>query len=213
MPCCVDRLKDSVPAALSARLFSMSGIARLSSRIPVTPPPRKLVKQHRVRLNALKTGLSFQMRTLLHPSSRPWLARLVLLAIVWHALIPSGFMPAAGRLFTLQICPDGFPEQLLPSAPDSPAHAGHHDHGIDHAHGSGTAHGTDSASDSSHDHKSWRSSHCVFAAIATAPPMSDVAVLTVAHIVTKSPGFHSAPPVLEADRFRLPQSRAPPSLA
>jgi hypothetical protein len=48
----------------------------------------------------------------------------LLVALVVRALIPAGFMPAADRPFSFQICPDGFPAALLAQEPGAPAPAG-----------------------------------------------------------------------------------------
>jgi hypothetical protein len=52
-------------------------------------------------------------------ASRAWLAGAVLLAFALRALVPPGFMPGGERPFSIEICPDGFPAQLL----------AHHHHG------------------------------------------------------------------------------------
>jgi len=53
-------------------------------------------------------------------ASRAWLAGAVLLAFALRALVPPGFMPGGERPFSIEICPDGFPAQLL---------VHHHHHG------------------------------------------------------------------------------------
>jgi hypothetical protein len=47
----------------------------------------------------------------------------LLVALVVRALIPAGFMPATDRPFSFQICPDGFPAQLLQDLAASAARA------------------------------------------------------------------------------------------
>jgi hypothetical protein len=54
------------------------------------------------------------------------LAGLMVAAFAVRALVPPGFMPAHAAPRTLEICPDGFPAQLL-------GHVAHHSHG-NHAH-------------------------------------------------------------------------------
>jgi hypothetical protein len=48
---------------------------------------------------------------------------LALVAFAARALVPEGFMPAPARPLTLQICPEGFPAQLLHEG--HAHHAGH----------------------------------------------------------------------------------------
>ncbi|HTT00617.1 MAG TPA: hypothetical protein VMG11_00900 [Steroidobacteraceae bacterium] len=52
---------------------------------------------------------------------RAGLAGAVLLALALRALVPPGFMPSSEQPFSIEICPDGFPAQLL---------AHHHHHGV-----------------------------------------------------------------------------------
>jgi hypothetical protein len=59
---------------------------------------------------------------LLFKSTRTLVVSLMLAAFAVRALIPAGFMPAPSMPLTLEICPEGFPTQLL-------GHAGHHHHG------------------------------------------------------------------------------------
>jgi hypothetical protein len=49
----------------------------------------------------------------------------MLFAFAVRSLIPEGFMPSSARPFSVEICPEGFPAQLL---------AGHLHHGKDHLH-------------------------------------------------------------------------------
>src|ERR1700729_1786426 len=81
--------------------------------------------------------------------SRKFIASILLVALAFRALVPAGFMPAPDHLFSLEICPDGFPPQLL-------------HHGMDHVPGMHHSGGA------SHSHNSARSEHCVFAAVASA---------------------------------------------
>src|SRR5215831_395587 len=76
------------------------------------------------------------MRRLLRPNFRFWVISTLLVTVVVRALIPAGFMPAADRPFSFQICPDGFPAALLndtaggtDSTEERPAPPpGHHHH-------------------------------------------------------------------------------------
>jgi hypothetical protein len=126
------------------------------------------------------------------------LAAFLVLIYALRALIPVGFMPAGQGGLALRICPDGFPEVLLASGM---AHAGHH-----HA-------GGHDAGAPNHDHKSWMSGHCVFAAATagaapgchswTAALPTETAVVFQRSEATDSP--------LQL-RFRIAQPRAPPGL-
>jgi len=49
----------------------------------------------------------------------------MLFAFAVRSFIPEGFMPSSARPFSVEICPEGFPAQLL---------AGHLHHGKDHLH-------------------------------------------------------------------------------
>jgi len=46
-------------------------------------------------------------------STRELVASILLVALVFRGLVPAGFMPASDRPFSIQICRDGFPAQLL----------------------------------------------------------------------------------------------------
>jgi hypothetical protein len=123
--------------------------------------------------------------------SRKLIAGILLVALVFRALVPAGFMPVPDHPLSLEICPEGFPPQLL-------------HHGMDHGpgmHHSGAA---------SHSHNSARSEHCVFAAVA------GTGLATHAHGVhapldrSLAPLFDIAPFALRTQRFRIQQPRAPP---
>jgi hypothetical protein len=139
-----------------------------------------------------------------------WLISVLLVAIVTRALIPAGFMPAAN--FTYQICPDGFPAQLLQSVGEA-AHGSLHDaHAAHHAHAAAAHAESQHSGHGSHEHVA-RAEHCVFAAAAGAGPAPHAAVLLTAvetgavqHIY-----FSPAPPTLA--RYRVQQPRGPPQLS
>lgn len=60
--------------------------------------------------------------TLFNRRRRELVTSILLVAVVFHALIPVGFMPASGKLFSLAICRAGFP---APSATqDTDRHPG-----------------------------------------------------------------------------------------
>jgi len=144
-------------------------------------------------------------------STRHWLISLLLVAVSVRALIPAGFMPSPDHPFTLQICPDGFPAQLLQQSPaHSPAgHEGHHGH--DHA-GMADAPEPDHGSPA-HQHESPRAEHCVFAAAAGAGPLAQTPIIAAAADPGAAPRSVAAPPVFESHRFRIQQPRGPPALS
>jgi hypothetical protein len=57
-------------------------------------------------------------------AQRAWLLGLVLPALVLRAFIPAGFMPASDRPFSIELCREGLPAELL--APGEPAQHHHH---------------------------------------------------------------------------------------
>lgn len=143
-----------------------------------------------------------------------WLATLAVLAFALRALIPAGFMPGGSGALSLEICPDGFPAALLAGSTDHSGHAGHHDH---HHPGSDATAAADAGSGPSpaaptHDHRSWSSGHCVFSAVAAAPPLSHAPHFEeVAQTAALLVEVDATPLALEI-RFRIAQPRAPPSL-
>lgn len=127
------------------------------------------------------------------PRQRRWLASLLVVAYALRALIPGGFMPGSGGALALQICPVGFPAALLSHANE---HEGHH-----------------SSGSPAHDHNSWMSGHCAFAAAAAgAPPPCISAVVVVVHPRGSQPRIATVPASLDF-RFHIAQPRGPPSLS
>jgi hypothetical protein len=112
------------------------------------------------------------------------IAGVMLLAFALRALIPQGFMPASDRPFALEICPEGFPAQLLMLG------GHHHHHGGPHS----------------------QTEHCVFGtACAPGPPMQ-IALLThrsLTRLLHAAPVITVAALVR---LVYLPHVRGPPSL-
>lgn len=131
-----------------------------------------------------------------------WVTCLLLLALTFRALIPAGFMPSGAGQFGLQICPDGFPAQLLAGSGHDSLSPRHH-----HASDEGAPGKT------SHDHKAWMSGHCAFAAVASAPPLWQPHVLAVAltSFSVRVPDSRGTLP--HSHRFQIAQPRAPPVFA
>jgi hypothetical protein len=135
----------------------------------------------------MRTGLELK-------GSRKLVAAILLMVLAFRALVPAGFMPARDHAFSLEICPDGFPAQLL-------------HHAMDHGHG---AHHNGGAS---HSHDPARSEHCVFAAVASAGPASHAAVVHLPLDNSLAPLFDTPRSASGTQRFRIQQPRAPPEPA
>jgi hypothetical protein len=123
--------------------------------------------------------------------SRKLIASILLVALAFRALVPAGFMPAANHPFSLEICPDGFPAQLLHSGMD-------HEHGMHHSKGA------------AHSHYSAQSEHCVFAAVTSAGPATYALAVRLPLDSSFTPLFDGARCIYRAQRFRVHQPRAPP---
>jgi hypothetical protein len=136
---------------------------------------------------------------------RQWLISFVLLALVVRALVPAGFMPATDRPFSFEICPDGFPAQLLHQDDQTSAHHHHHP-AQDDVSGQSSQHG-------SHDHGAARAEHCVFAAAASVGPAPQIAVLLDAIESLAPPQLYFFTRLPELTRHRVQQPRAPPALS
>jgi hypothetical protein len=133
--------------------------------------------------------------------ARRWVIGVLLMTLVVRALIPVGFMPSAEHPFTVQICPDGFPPQLL-----GPEHGSHHYHGAGQ-------HTSRDALGGTHQHDPSRFEHCAFALAAGMGPAPH-AITGVAPLEPSTAPLLSQPSShLEVRRFRIPQPRAPPCLA
>jgi hypothetical protein len=131
-----------------------------------------------------------------------WIIGIVLMALAVRALIPAGFMPSAEQPFTLQICPEGFPSQLLDRR-----------HGFHHEHSEGHDHAPRDSLGGTHRHDLSRSEHCVFAAAAGIGPAPHAEVLAAWVEAATASSVPPQSPPLGVQRFRTPQPRAPPSLA
>jgi hypothetical protein len=107
----------------------------------------------------------------------------LLLALAFRAWVPVGFMPAPGSLFSLEICPEGFPAQMVSH------HA--HDHSGRHTH----------------------FECCPFGSAPAAAPISQVAAVLPNGPLASPPivAFEGLRLTVRLDRAH--QSRAPPRLA
>jgi hypothetical protein len=133
---------------------------------------------------------------------RQWLISLLLVAIGVRALIPAGFMPATDRPFSFQICPDGFPAQLLHDVAIGDEHAAHH-HGQQQQDDTG----------STPEHGAARAEHCVFAVAAGAGPAPQIALLVAPAESQAAPQASFTIRIPELTRHRVQQPRAPPTLS
>jgi hypothetical protein len=124
----------------------------------------------------------------------------VLAAFVLRALIPVGFMPSPEHPFTLSICPDGFPIELLPA----------NDHAA-HAHAADDPANVGANGSNSHDHG--LSHHCSFATGAAAPRLADLPSTAMTFERGQPIEIEYLSPSLGTPRFLLAQSRAPPAFA
>jgi hypothetical protein len=134
------------------------------------------------------------LKGLMSQGSRKFIAGILIVALAMRALVPTGFMPAADHRFSLEICPDGFPAQLL--------HYGtSHGHGMHHSGGA------------AHSHDAARSEHCVFAAVASAGAATHALIVHLPLDSSLVPLFDTAHSVFRTSRFRTQQPRAPPAPA
>lgn len=131
-----------------------------------------------------------------------WIISILLMALALRALVPVGFMPSAEHPFSVQICPDGFPAQLLD-----------HGHGFHHEHAVAHEHGRHDFSGGRHQHDAARSEHCVFAAMAGIGPTSHATAAgpRLDDSTTVAASFLPAP--FAQQRYYIPQPRGPPRLA
>jgi hypothetical protein len=167
--------------------------------------------------------------TLLKPRTRRILASTLLVAFASRAFIPPGFMPAADRPFSIEICPEGFPAEML--ARSEPAHedsvapgsmpgmsgdstAAHSMPGMasesvpkdsDPA-GAVPGHGK-------HHHPGSPSSseHCVFGTACSAGPIPHLPLLS-GIFSAREPRAVAASPERTVRLVHLPQARAPPRI-
>jgi hypothetical protein len=128
----------------------------------------------------------------------------LLLTLVVRALIPAGFMPSASGSFPVEICPEGFPSQLL--------HGVAHEHGVTHEHGTAHDHSAHAGAGATHHHGSSGFDHCIFTGLAGAgpAPCATPGLLPLTALATQP--CEIACPAFHVQRVRIPQPRAPPAL-
>jgi hypothetical protein len=124
-------------------------------------------------------------------AQRAWLLGLVLPALLLRAFIPTGFMPASDRPFSIELCREGLPADML--AHGEPAHADPMG-GIHHHHPGSPAH----------------NEHCVFG---TACGVGPILHLPLPSDISPARQLRAVAFVSIAGGVRLvhlPQPRAPP---
>jgi hypothetical protein len=125
------------------------------------------------------------MRLHLHKrASRLLIASVMLLAFTVRALVPQGFMPASDRPFSVEVCPEGFPTQLL-------AHYGHHHHEGGHSY----------------------TEHCVFGTACAGGPPSQAPSLTGTRTIELARVAPAVSAPIGVQLVYLPQARGPPTNA
>jgi hypothetical protein len=136
-------------------------------------------------------------RALVKPATGRWIISLLLVVLSVRALVPAGFMPSTEQPFSFQICPDGFPAQLLKSN-----HAEHHHH-----------HHDGGSDEQQPTHDSMRGEHCVFAPAAGAGPAPEALLLSAVPPTQARLQLETVSAILSPQRFRQPPSRAPPAFS
>ena len=114
-------------------------------------------------------------------STRELITSVLLVALLFRALVPAGFMPASDRPFSIEICHDGFPTQLL--SHDGSRHPG------------GSSH----------------FEHCLFGSSSTAGPTPHVAPVRSVTLPCVGSVFAVVPSPVCGRLVHVPQARAPPS--
>ena len=122
---------------------------------------------------------------------RTLMASMMLVVFASHAIVPSGFMPAKGRPFLLEICSEGLPASL--PAEDAatkrvPPPESHH-------HGGGSS----------------RAAHCVFASTCLTGPVPHLPPISEFSCVRPPRAVALASIAVAVRVVHLPQPRAPPS--
>jgi hypothetical protein len=114
-------------------------------------------------------------------AGRLLIAGVLLFALVVRSLVPEGFMPAGGRPFSVEICPEGFPAQLL-------ARGGHHHLGGGHSY----------------------TEHCVFGTACPSGPPSQAPLLADISLTELAPAAPFIGAAIVVQLVHLPRARGPP---
>jgi len=116
-------------------------------------------------------------------STRTLIVSIMLLAFVARALVPQGFMPASDKSFSFEICPDGFPVQLLGQAI--------HHHVPGHS----------------------NTEHCVFGSGSAGGPVSYLGPLASPALAQRAPATRASSAAIRVQLVFLPHARGPPAPA
>lgn len=163
---------------------------------------------------------------------RTLIASTLLVAFASRALIPTGFMPASDRPFSIEICWDGFPADVLahgePPHADSmgmdsgmdsmssdsmPTHSVAADSVLDPAHRQPVEHSTShsGALQGAHHHHSGKDSeHCVFGSACSAGPIPHLPLPSDISSVQQLRAVAFVSMAGAVRLVHLPQPRAPP---
>jgi hypothetical protein len=118
-------------------------------------------------------------------ATRKLIAGVMLLAFAVRALVPQGFMPSSERPFTVEICPEGFPAEVLMLG------GHHHHHGGPHS----------------------QTDHCVFGTACASGPPSQLALLSDSSSTELVRAVRGLAVAASVRLVYLPQVRGPPSVA
>jgi hypothetical protein len=151
------------------------------------------------------------------PTTRKLIAVLALAALSLRSLIPAGFMPVPGQLFSLELCPDGLPSGMLAASmpgmagmagmPEMPGMEMDHHSGPAGDHSSGEPGGPPSGRHPA------QIEHCVFggaSALALVAHVPALGVLLSAYIL---PAARFTPQRTGSFLLRIPLPRGPPATA
>lgn len=144
-------------------------------------------------------------------SRRTLIASILLVAFASRALIPPGFMPASDRPFSIQICWETFPAEMLTHG--EPPHAD--STGMDSMHrelaGDATSH-RDPLPEAHHHHSGSpsHSEHCLFGTACSTGPIRHFPLLGDSSSAQQLRAVGFASIALAVRLVHLPQSRAPP---
>lgn len=114
-------------------------------------------------------------------NTRELIASILLVALLFRGLVPAGFMPASDQPFSIEICRDGFPTQLL--SHDGNRHSGSPSH----------------------------FEHCLFGSGSTSGPTPHVAPVLAVALTRCGSVFAVVPSPVSVRLVHVPQARAPPS--
>ncbi|MHB8478099.1 MAG: hypothetical protein ACYDBZ_17625 [Steroidobacteraceae bacterium] len=120
---------------------------------------------------------------LFNSGRRDLFTSLLLVALLFRAYVPVGFMPASGAPFLLELCPATYPVPM-------PAHSGHHHSGT-------------------HSHFE----NCPFGSAPAAGPISHIVAFEPPAAIVSQPLVAFEPPRPGLDLPRAHQPRGPPTLA